>query len=164
MQGGTLNTVAAQPTDRTMDIADIATTDYVTVDAGTRMGQVRSTFENGNPKGIIVTDEGEYQGVLSERQVLQSHVEDDAKVAALIKPSRSSQPPQIDRHEDVRETARMLIEGNAKVAPVFENGDLWGVVTDDAILEAVLENLDAITVADVYTDSPITIDEGDGIG
>ncbi|MBZ6494084.1 CBS domain-containing protein [Natrinema longum] len=147
-----------------MNIADIATTEFIEVDVGTRMGKVRSMFENGNPKGIIVTNDGEYEGVISEREVLQSHVEDDAKVAALTKPSRSTPSPKVDRQEDVRETARVLVESNAKVAPVFENGDLWGVITDDAILEAVLENLDTLTVADIYTDDPVTLTEDDGIG
>lgn len=147
-----------------MDIADIATKDFIEVDVGTRMGKVRSTFENGNPKGIIVTDDGEYEGVISEREVLQSHVEDDAKVSALLKPSRNSPAPKLDRYEDVRETARQLIESNSKVAPVFENDNLWGVISGDAILEAVLENLDTLTVGDIYSDDPITVDENDGIG
>ncbi|WP_247729322.1 CBS domain-containing protein [Halovivax limisalsi] len=147
-----------------MNIADIATPEYLEVDVGTRMGKIRSSFENGNPKGIIVTDDGEYEGVISEREVLQSHVEDDAKVSSLLKPSRSAPAPTVERDEDVRETARILIESNAKIAPVFENGDLWGAITDDAILEAVLDNLDAITVADVYTEDAITVTEDDGIG
>ncbi|APW98913.1 CBS domain-containing protein [Halobiforma lacisalsi AJ5] len=147
-----------------MNIADIATQDYIEVDVGTRMGKVPSTFENGGPKGIIVKNDGEYEGVISEREVLQSHVEDDAKVAALIKPSRNDPSPQVDREEDVRETARLLIESNSKVAPVFENGDLWGVISDDAILEAVLENLDTLTVEDVYTADPVTLQEDDGVG
>ncbi len=150
--------------DRTMNIADIATRDYIEVDVGQRMGKVRSTFENGNPKGIIVTDDGAYEGVISEREVLQSHVEDDAKVAALIKPSRNDPAPKVDRDEDVRETARLLIESNSKVAPVFENDELWGVITDDAILEAVIDNLDALSVEDIYTDDPVTLQEDDGIG
>ena len=147
-----------------MNIADIATQEYIEVDVGTRMGKVRSTFEEDNPKGIIVTNDGEYEGVISEREVLQSHVEDDAKVAALTKPSRNAPAPQVDREEDVRETARVLIESNAKVAPVFQNGELWGVITDDAILRAVLDNLDTLTVEDIYTADPVTIEEDDGIG
>lgn len=147
-----------------MDIADIATTDYVAVDVGTRMGKVRSTFDNGNSKGIIVTDDDEYAGVISEREVLQSHVEDDAKVGALIKPSRTDPTPKVERREGVREVARKLVEGNAKIAPVFEHDDLWGVVTEDRILEAVLDNLDAISVGDIYSANPITIREQDGIG
>ncbi len=147
-----------------MNIADIATQDYIEVDVGTRMGKVRSTFEDGNPKGIIVTDDGDYEGVISERELLQSHVEDDAKVAALTKPSRSTPSPKVDRQEDIRETARVLVESNAKVAPVFEHDDLWGVISDDAILEAVLENLDALTVEDIYTADPVTLQEDDGVG
>ncbi len=164
MTGGILNTVAAVYSARTMNIADIATRDYIEVDVGTRMGKVRSTFENGNPKGIIVTDDGEYEGVISEREVLQTHVEDDAKVSALIKPSRNDPSPKVDRHENIREVARVLVEGNAKVAPVFENDELWGVITHNDILEAVLENLDALTVEDIYTDDPITLQEDDGVG
>ncbi|AEH35712.1 CBS domain-containing protein [Halopiger xanaduensis] len=147
-----------------MNIADIATQEYIEVDVGTRMGKVRSMFEDGNPKGIIVTNDGEYEGVISEREVLQSHVEDDAKVKALTKPSRNAPAPKVDREEDVRETARVLIESNAKVAPVFQNGELWGVITDDAILEAVIDNLDTLTVEDIYTADPVTIEEDDGIG
>ncbi len=96
--------------------------------------------------------------------MLQSHVEDDAKVAALIKPSRSAPAPRVSRDEDVRETARVLIESNAKMAPVFEDGELWGVISSDAVLEAVLENLNALTVEDVYSAEPVTIAEDDGIG
>ena len=148
----------------TMNIADIATTEYIEVDVGTRMGKVRSMFENGNPKGLIVIDDGSYAGVISEREVLQSHVEDDAKVAALIKPSRNNPTPKVDRHEDVREVARVLVEGNTKVAPVFEHDELWGVITDNDLLRAVLDNLDALTVTDLYTEEPVRLEEGDGVG
>jgi len=148
-----------------MDVSSIAAQEFVEVDVDTRLGKARAMFEDGNPKGIIVTRDGEYAGVLGERELLQSHVEDDAKVGALIKPSRNDPAPKIDRDEDVREVARQLVEGGTKVAPVFEeNGDLWGIVTANAILEAVLDNLDALTVGDVYTSEIVTIAEDDGVG
>ncbi|MFC7202451.1 CBS domain-containing protein [Haloferax namakaokahaiae] len=142
-----------------MDIADIATPDYVEVKATERLGKVRSLFERENPKGIIVMDDGEYAGVVGEKQLINSHVEDNTKAAALMKPA-----PKIDRHENVREVARMLVEGDTKIAPVYENGDLYGIVTQDAILEAVLENLDALAVDQIYTDDVITIGERDHLG
>ncbi|WP_121822672.1 CBS domain-containing protein [Halostella salina] len=147
-----------------MDIADIATREYVDVDAETRLGKVRSLFEDQNPKGIIVTKDGKYEGVIGERQLLQSHVEDDTKVAALVKPSRNAPAPKVERTEDIRETARVLVEGGTKVAPVFEGGDLWGIITEDAILEAVLENLEALDVGQIYTENVFTVTEDDGIG
>ena len=142
-----------------MDIDDIAATDFIEVDAGGRLGKVRAVFEEKKPKGIIVTNDGAYEGVITERQLLQSHVEDNAKAASLTNPA-----PKVDRYEDVRETARMLVEGNTKVAPVFEGESLWGIVTEDEILAAVLENLDALDVVDIYSENPITVSKGDSVG
>ncbi len=147
-----------------MDIADIATPEYVEVDVDTRLGKVRSLFESENPKGIIVKDDGEFAGVISERALLQSHVEDDAKASALIKPSRNSPVPKIDRNENIRTVARYLVEGGTKVAPVFEGDTLWGIITNDQILRAVLDSLDALTVGDIYTDEVVSIEEDDGVG
>ena len=142
-----------------MDITDITLPDYVEVDANERLGKVRSIFERENPKGVIVTRDGQYVGVIGEKQLIQSHVEDNAKAAALTRNA-----PQIDRHEDIREAARMLVEGDVKIAPVFEGEALRGVLTEDAILEAVVENLDAITVEQIHTDDVVTIGEKDHVG
>ena len=68
-----------------MNIADIATREYVRVDVDERLGKVRSIFERENPKGIVVADDGDYTGIITERQLLQSHVEDDAKVQVLVR-------------------------------------------------------------------------------
>jgi predicted transcriptional regulator/ribosome-associated translation inhibitor RaiA len=142
-----------------MDISDIAVPEYVEVDAGKRLGKIRAIFERENPKGVIVTREGDYVGVLGEKQLIRSRVEDDTKASALVKSA-----PRVDRHEDVREVARMLVEGNVKLAPVFEGERLFGVVTEDGILEAVLENLDALTVDQIYTEDVVTVGEKDHVG
>jgi predicted transcriptional regulator/ribosome-associated translation inhibitor RaiA len=142
-----------------MDISDIAVSEYVEVDAGKRLGKIRAIFERENPKGVIVTRDGDYVGVLGEKQLIRSRVEDDTKASALVKSA-----PRVDRHEDVREVARMLVEGNVKLAPVFEGERLFGVVTEDGILEAVLENLDALTVDQIYTEDVVTVGEKDHVG
>ncbi|QCC49843.1 CBS domain-containing protein [Halapricum salinum] len=142
-----------------MDIADIATSEYVEVDVDERLGKVRSIFERENPKGIIVTEDGEYTGVVTQKQLVQSHVEDKTKVGGM-----AQNAPRIERTADVRETARVLVESGIKVAPVFEAGDLWGVITDDDILEAVLDNLDALTVEQIYTEDVISIAQDAQVG
>jgi CBS domain-containing protein/ribosome-associated translation inhibitor RaiA len=147
-----------------MDISEIATQEYIEVDVTTRLGKVRALFEDENPKGIVVMNDGEYETVLTERELLQSHVEDDAKVAALVKPSRKTPTPKVRRHEDVRKVARMLVEGGTKVAPVFEGDNLWGIISADAILSVVLENLDTLDVGDIYSDDVVTVAEDDGVG
>ncbi|WP_435175572.1 CBS domain-containing protein [Halorussus sp. AFM4] len=142
-----------------MDIADIATTDYTELDAESNVGKARSVFEEENPKGIIVTKGGEYEGVITQKQLLRSHIEDHTKIETLTKSA-----PRVDRTDDVRDVARALVEGGTKVAPVFESGSLWGVVGQDLILEAVLEHLDTLTVEQIYTENAITIAEDATLG
>jgi CBS-domain-containing membrane protein len=142
-----------------MNIDDIATRDYVAVDADERLSKVRSRFERENPKGFIVTEDGEYEGVINERQLVQSHVQDSAKVRGLVEPA-----PKVGREDGVREVARVLVEGGTRVVPVFEGESVWGVVTTDDILSAVLPNLDALDVSDIYTEQVITVTEETNVG
>jgi len=142
-----------------MDIADIATPDYAEIDADERLGKVRSVFEHDRPKGIVVTEDGEYTGIINEKQLLQSHIQDDAKVRGMVRSA-----PKVDRTDGVREVARMLVESGAKIAPVFEGANLWGAITEEAILEAVLENLDTLTVGDIYTEDVVTVTNDTPVG
>ncbi len=143
----------------TMDIADIATTDYIELEAESNVGKARSIFEEKNPKGIIVTRAGGYEGVITQKQLLRSHIEDHTKVDTLTKSA-----PKVERTDNVRDVARALVEGGTKVAPVFESGNLWGVVDQDLILEAVLENLDTLTVEQIYTENVVSIAEDATLG
>jgi CBS domain-containing protein len=143
-----------------MNIADIATEEYVEVGVDDRLGKIRSVFERENPKGIVVTDDGDYEGIITERQLLQSHVEDDAKASVMVRRNI----PRVDREEGIRDVARMLVEGNTKVAPVFEGDELWGIITEDAILEAVLDNLEVLTVDQIFTGDVVTLTEDDHLG
>ncbi|MDS0294319.1 CBS domain-containing protein [Halogeometricum luteum] len=142
-----------------MDIADIATPDFVEVDADKRLGKVRSIFERENSRGIVVTEDGDYVGVIGQKQLVRSRMEDDTKASAVMKSA-----PRIDRHEDIREAARMLVEGDTRIAPVYEGEKLYGIITGNDILEAVLENLDAITVDDILTEDVVTIGEKSHVG
>jgi len=142
-----------------MNITDIATPDFVAVDAGKRLGKIRSIFEREKPRGIIVTEDGDYAGVIGEKQLIRSRMGDDTKASVVMKSA-----PRVDRHEDVREAARMLVEGDVKIAPVFEGEQLYGVVSADTILRAVLDNLDAISVSDILTTDVVSVGEQAHVG
>ena len=142
-----------------MDITDIVVEEFIEVDVDERIGKVRSIFESENPRGVIVTDDGEYAGVIGESELVKSRIEHDTKASVLMKPA-----PRIDEHEDVRETARLLIEGDVRIAPVYSGEKLIGIVTTDTILKAVLDNLDVLTVEQVYTRDPLTVTDQSRIG
>lgn len=142
-----------------MDIEDIIIDEYEEVDVDERLGKVRSAFERTRSKGIIVTEDGEYAGVITEKQLLQSHVEDNTKAGAMMLSA-----PRVDEHADVRDVARVLVEGDVKLAPVFAGERLVGIITENAILEAVIENLDVLTVGDIATEDVLSVSEDATIG
>jgi len=148
-----------------MDITNIAVQEFVEVEADTRVSKVRSIFDRENPKGVVVMDDGEYVGIVAEKHLLQSHVEDNTKVSAVVGSSRSGgKPPKVTRYDDVREVCRMLVEADVKIAPVYEGENLWGIVDADDILHAVKENLRAIDVDDIASTSVVTMLEDEHVG
>ena len=142
-----------------MDIKDIIIDEYAEVDADERLGKVRSAFDRTQSKGIIVVEDGDYAGVITEKQLLQSHVEDSAKAGAMMLSA-----PHIDEHADVRDVARVLVEGDVKLAPVFAGERLAGIITENAILDAVLANLDVLTVGDIATEDVLSVSEDATVG
>ncbi|MEA5389140.1 CBS domain-containing protein [Haloarculaceae archaeon H-GB11] len=129
-----------------MDISEILSTKFTEFDIGTPLSKVAGAFENQELDAVIVTDGDEYRGVVSRRQLASSSNQPSAKVG-----SQAQHVPTIDRTEDVREVARLMIGSDAKTLPVLDDDRVVGVVTGDAVLEAVSPFLDAATVDDAYT-------------
>ena len=141
-----------------MDITAIVVEEFVEVDVDERLAKVRAKFDRANPKGVIVTDDGEFAGVIGESELVKSRIK-DTKASVLM-----TSAPRVDHTEDIREVARLLVEGDVSVAPVFRGDVLEGIITVDAILQAVLENLDALTVSQIYSDDVIRITTAATVG
>ena len=141
-----------------MDIVDIATQRYVDVSPDDRLGSVRSTL-SGEEDGVLVVENADVVGVVTPEDLLRSQYDDDTTVERV-----AASVPSVGLTADVREVARLLVESNSTLAPVVEAGDIWGVVTTDAILEAVTENLDVLSVSDIQTTEVITVNEEATLG
>ncbi|UPV74471.1 CBS domain-containing protein [Halorussus limi] len=143
-----------------MDISDAVTTEYVDVNPGTRLGKLRGLFdEDRGLDAIIVRGEGKFDGLVTRKELVSSHRNPDSKAQSVVR-----QPPKIERTEDVRETARLMVENGVKLLPVFEDGVFQGVVTATGLLEMVHDNLAALDVSDVYTSELLTVDPDDNLG
>jgi len=129
-----------------MDISDILSTEFTEFDIGTPLSKVAGAFENPELEAVVVTDGDEYRGVVSRRQLASSSNQPSAKVGSQIQ-----HVPTVERTEDVREVARLMIGSDAKTLPVLDDNRVVSVVTADAVLEAVRPFLDAATVDDAYT-------------
>lgn len=134
-----------------MDITEILSPKFTEFDVGTPLSKVAGAFENQELDAVIVTDGDAYRGVVSRRQLASSSNQPSAKVG-----SQARHVPTVERTEDVREVSRLMIGSDAKTLPVLDDGRVVGVVTGDAVLEAVRPFLDAATVEDAYTEEMIS--------
>lgn len=143
-----------------MDITDAVTTDYVDVNPATRVGKLRGIFDGDQGReGIVVRGEGKFDGLVTRKELVSSHHQPGEKAQSVVR-----HPPKVSRDEDVRETARLMVENEFKLLPVFDGDSFVGVVTADDLLEMVHDNLDALDVEDVYTRDVVTVDPEDSIG
>jgi len=135
-----------------MNISEIQSEKFTEFDIGTPLSKVAGAFENQELDAVVVTDGDEYRGVVSRRQLSSSSNQPSAKVGSQIQHA-----PTVERTEDVREVARLMIGADAKTLPVLKDNRAVGVVTADAILEAVRPFLDAASVEDAYTAQLISV-------
>ncbi|WP_248905314.1 CBS domain-containing protein [Halocatena marina] len=143
-----------------MDISDIATQQCLTVAPETRLGKVRSTFTSDTHQdGVLVVEDDDCLGAIQPRDLLRSQYDDDTNAQSVVR-----SVPTIDRSTNVREAARLLVENRTVLAPVTQQGELWGCITADSIIAAVRENLSVLSVSDIHTSDVIAITEDATLG
>lgn len=135
-----------------MDITTIVSTDYVEFDAETPVSKARGAFEDPTLKAVLVTRDGEFDGVVTRRQLATSHRQPREKLGSLV-----WHVPTVSPREDVREVAQLMLDSDSRVLPVFEGETMEGVVTADDLLEAVQSALDAATVDDAASRDLVTV-------
>ncbi len=133
-----------------MDITDTISQQFVELSPETPVSKLAGTFEDSSLKGAIVYGD-EYEGVVTRRQLVTSHHPPEEKLRSLV-----WHVPRLTPDEDIRNVARLMVESDAHLLPVFQNQELMGVVTSDDILEAVESFLDVATVGEVCTRELIT--------
>lgn len=142
-----------------MDISEAVSAEYVEHDVKTPVSKLRGTFDDQSCRVVVVTNGGEFEGVVAQTQLLSSHHPPDETAMNLLQ-----HPPRVERTEDVREVARLMVENELRLLPIFEDREFVGVVTAESLLGLVEENLDVLDVADVYTRDLIAVESGTGLG
>ncbi|MFP4189253.1 MAG: CBS domain-containing protein [Halobacteriales archaeon] len=141
-----------------MDIEDVVSTEYKTFEPGTRASKIKGFFQDSGDEAVVIEDD-DYEGVVTRRMLISSHVNPDEKASSLV-----GNPPRVGRREDVRETARLMVESDFKVLPVKEGNRVIGVVTANDLLRDVNSQLNVLSVEDVYTQDLITVTPGTSVG
>lgn len=142
-----------------MDISEAVSTEYVEHDVKTPLSQLRGTFDDQDCRVVVVTNGGEFEGVVAQTQLLSSHHPPDETAMNVLQ-----HPPKVERTEDVREVARLMVENELRLLPVFENREFVGVVTAESVLGLVQDNLNVLDVGDVSTRDLIAVEPGASLG
>jgi len=113
---------------------DLMTNQYKVVDAEETLQRAVHLF-NDETDVLFVYEDGSYKGILTERQILRSGLDKaSAKVKRLTVPA-----PRITRNTSLVECARLMVENDVMMLPVFELDELVGVVTVKEVLRAAGE-------------------------
>ncbi len=141
-----------------MEITDAVSTEYVTFDPDDRVSKLVGTFDDTEVDGVVVHGD-EFEGVVTRRQLASSHHQPNEKLSSI-----AWNVPWLAPDHDIREVAQLMIDSASQLLPVFEDGELIGVVTADGILREVLPFLDAVTVGDAASRETITVDPDSKFG
>ncbi|WP_284011532.1 CBS domain-containing protein [Haloarcula pelagica] len=141
-----------------MDIQNIVSTDYTELSPETPVSKLVGVFDDPAVKGVVVHGD-EFEGVVTRRQLATSHHQPNEKLRSL-----RWHVPRLAPDEDIRTAARLMLDSDSQLLPVFDGPELIGVVTAEDLLQAVRPFLDAVTVADAYTPEMVTVEPGTSFG
>ena len=134
-----------------MDINDIVSSDYVEFAPDEPVSKLVGTFNDPDVKGVVVHGD-EYEGVVTRKQLANSHHQPSEKIGSLV-----WHVPRLTPDSDIRHVAQMMIDSEAQLLPVFRGTELFGVVTVDHILHKVRPFLSDVTVRSAASFDLVTI-------
>ena len=143
-----------------MEIGEAVTTEYNEVSPETPGSQLMGRFRQSRDRALLVVDDGDVRGVVTRKQLIRSRHDPDAKVKRILRDDY----PAIDVSDDVREVARLMVESELNLLPVYDGDQFEGVVTTQSVTRAVEPFLDAIDVNDVYTRDLRSVDPDTTLG
>ena len=133
-----------------MLIKDIMTTRVATVSMDDRLTVIKDIFEQAHFRHLLVLEEGELVGVISDRDLfraispyLDSEAEMNRDTETLTKRAHqimSRQLITIASHLTVRDGVKLMLEKGVSCLPVLENGALVGIISWKDFLKVALES------------------------
>lgn len=131
-----------------LKIADIMTTRIVTIDMDDRLTIAKEIFDNAPFHHLLVTEENELKGMLSERDLLRAispNVDANPTTKELetlqkrVHQVMTRDPLTVAPHISVIQASQLILEQQIGSLPVLDNGELVGIVTWKDLLAAMIE-------------------------
>ncbi|MFQ2094473.1 CBS domain-containing protein [Aeromonas taiwanensis] len=122
-----------------MLIKEIMTTRVATVSMDDRLGVIKEIFEQANFRHLLVVEEEELVGVISDRDLLRAlspYLDTDAEMNRDTETLNRRAHQIMSRHPitvspncTLKEASAIMLERHISCLPVLENGALVGIVS-----------------------------------
>ena len=127
-----------------MTVDGIMSREVVTVSPDTALMDIRRRLQEGGFHHMLVVEEGELCGVISDRDVLRAispfldtYSEEHRDVQTLALPAQEvmrTDPITVTPETDIEEAAHLLLDHDISALPVVEDNELVGIVTTKDLL------------------------------
>lgn len=136
-----------------MLVGELMTTDVVTVEDGAMLDEVVEKLLINGVGSVIVTDDGNLSGIVTESDVLHAALETGRPLAEL--PVQKLQHgPIVTTNADkpVQAVARRMADNDVKKVPVMDDLDLVGILTHSDIVWHLSDIRDEVSQLDAAHD------------
>ena len=127
----------------------------ITIDAETTVLDALRLMDEKNIGSVIVTENGEYRGLLTERDyarkvILKGKSSDETSVREIM----TTDLPHIIPENTVETCMHIMSENNIRYLPVFRNDRLCGIISiNDLVTETIITHLETIEQLKSYIQS-----------
>lgn len=119
-----------------VSVGDLMTRHVVAVDVHSSLGEAARLFSSRGFHHILVLDGARLAGVLSERDVLRSSLEDRRSHGILVSAVMTRDPITTGPHASVSEAIHLFTNNQIDCLPVTgEHREVYGIITRSDLLE-----------------------------
>ncbi|MGY3867317.1 CBS domain-containing protein [Aeromonas bivalvium] len=132
-----------------MQVATIMTTRVVTVEMDDRLSLIRDIFNQARFRHLMVMEEGELLGIISDRDLLRAlspyldsaaeQARDTETLNRRAHQIMTRQPIMVSPHQTLAYAARLMLDKKVSCLPVLDRGTLVGVLSWKDLLKAAVE-------------------------
>ncbi len=130
-------------------------TSVVTIDASTTVLDALRLMEEKNIGSVVVTDEGMYLGLLTERDYARKVIlKGKSSLDTSVREIMTTDLPCIVPENTIDTCMHIMSENNIRYLPVFKNDQLCGIISiNDLVTETILTHEETIEQLRSYIQS-----------
>ena len=132
-----------------MSVNDVVVTEVITADSNTAIADVAARMKSENVGSVLVLDESELVGILTDRDVALSLADDPDATDRRAGDVMTEDPVTVGPDASVFELLERMDSVGVRRMPVVEDGTVAGIVALDDVLGLLAEEFeDAMDVVD----------------